>query len=340
MLKAAYCTRRIPKYVMKTLLSGPIRPRAGDLVLAKILAPRRQKHLALANGHKSLLHKDEYVILCYGNRYAPDQFEAYVPDQLEPCQIVSQDGIAAKLHSRQHPPAHLSAEIKPLGLVGDESGRPLNIKDWMTQHNPGTNHSPYTIAVVGSDADSGQTTASAQLMAGLNRAGLQVGAAKVTGTTAPQNNGCQTNPSGHVSQDQPECSAASPSLRKQQQLAVMLDALISELCTRDVEVIVLELSKCLDLQPDSLLASEHFTRHINAIIVTSRNVLQAKAGIDWLMQKKLPVRAVSGVLMASPMLAKQARKMIALPALDGKALSSPDIISLLDDSGLDSAHQG
>ena len=308
-------------------------PKAGDLVLAKIIATRRQKHLALANGHKSPLHKDEYVILCYGNRYAPEQYEAHVPERLEPCQIVSVDGIAAKLHSWQRP-ANSAAEIKPFGLVGDEFGRPLNINDWTGKSNAQKNQLPFTIAVIGMDANSGQTTTSAQLLAGLTRAGLQVGAAKVTASPLQHDNAPASDYSGNDSRAGYGYPRRSPSTRKQQQLGVMLDTLISELCTRDVEAIILEISDCLDGAPESLLASQHVSRHLDAIIVSAAGVQKAKAGIDWLLQKKLPVKAVSGTLSNSPLHVEQARKMIDFPVLDRTALSSPHIVAQIDAAGL------
>ena len=64
-----------------------------------------------------MLPGDE-IIVCYGNRYAPDQFEALVSDDLGLCDLVASGGIAScevNRHERMLPPT----QILPIGLVGD-----------------------------------------------------------------------------------------------------------------------------------------------------------------------------------------------------------------------------
>ena len=129
MLKAAYSTKRIPKCVMKTLLTGSICPKTGDLVLAQIINTHKNNRIELANGIRAPLNNGDFVILCFDNRNVPEQFEACIPATLEPCHLLSTSGIAAKLNSRNST-SHLPADINPIGIIGDDSRRPLNIKDW------------------------------------------------------------------------------------------------------------------------------------------------------------------------------------------------------------------
>ncbi len=63
---------------------------------------------------------DEIVVV-YGNRYAPDQFEAVIPDTLAPCHLVAAGGIASKLlckHNSMDDPT----VIAPIGLLGNDRG--------------------------------------------------------------------------------------------------------------------------------------------------------------------------------------------------------------------------
>jgi hypothetical protein len=129
MLKAAYSTRGVPKCAMKTLLTGTIRPKTGDLVLAQIINAHQDIRIELASGVHVALNKDDFVILCFDSRNVPVHFEACIPATLEPCHLLSASGIAAKLKSKISTPL-FPADIKPIGIVGDDLRRPLNIKDW------------------------------------------------------------------------------------------------------------------------------------------------------------------------------------------------------------------
>ncbi|WP_287217360.1 hypothetical protein [Mesorhizobium sp.] len=97
--KRAFTTRRIPTERMRMLLSPPAEPKAGDLVLARIEALGHHKSVELPSGRKAALAATDEVVLAYGNRYAPDQFEAIVPADLGPCHMVAAGGV---LRGRWH----------------------------------------------------------------------------------------------------------------------------------------------------------------------------------------------------------------------------------------------
>ncbi|MDQ3717176.1 MAG: DUF1611 domain-containing protein, partial [Actinomycetota bacterium] len=81
--KAAYTVRRVDLSGDLMLWSGPgIRPKAGDLVLAEVITIGQHKGLELASSRKATLYCGDEVLVAYGGRYAPDQFEAEVPDDL------------------------------------------------------------------------------------------------------------------------------------------------------------------------------------------------------------------------------------------------------------------
>lgn len=151
--KAAYTTRRIVFPNMTTLLTGDIVPRPGDVVIARIeKVGEHSQHskLELSNGRQATLFVGDEVIVCYGNRYASDQFEAVVPGDLGQCHLVAGGGIAAHMLS-MHGEMISPTVLKPLGLLGDSSGQRINLADWGLQKlsdcsSDGTR--PLTIAVV------------------------------------------------------------------------------------------------------------------------------------------------------------------------------------------------
>ena len=99
------------------------RPRAGDVVLARIEALGHHTRLHLPDGRRRALFVGDDVILAYADRYAPSQFEAAVPIQLEPCHLVAGGGIAAMVTER-HRQVRRPTQIRPLGLVASERASP------------------------------------------------------------------------------------------------------------------------------------------------------------------------------------------------------------------------
>ena len=83
--KSAYTTRRVDFAKATRLIASGVRPRAGDLVLARVERIGQHGRIELANGRRAQMHVGDEIIVCYGARYAPDQFEAYVPDDLDTC---------------------------------------------------------------------------------------------------------------------------------------------------------------------------------------------------------------------------------------------------------------
>ena len=179
--KKSFTTRRVSLSQLRSLLTGEVKPRTGDLVLARVTRIRQHKRIELATGRRAHLHIGDEIIVSYGHRYAPDQFEAEVPSDMGPCHLVAAGGIAALYQSRnQHikPPT----EIEPIGILSDSQGRRVNLSDFQMAPPKTRNCFPPTIAVFGTAMNAGKTTVAGKLIRGLTSAGLRVGSAKITGT--------------------------------------------------------------------------------------------------------------------------------------------------------------
>ena len=178
--KRAFSTRRVPEGAMKTLIAGPQQPGAGDLVLARVTEIGSHKRIELPSGRRALLSVGDEIVLAYGDRYAPDQYEAYVPADLGSCHMVAAGGVAALARS-WHDGLSGPTRIEPIGLVGNDEGSPINLRDFALPEATGSLPSS-VFAVFGTSMNAGKTTTAAALVKGFAAAGCRVGAAKVTGT--------------------------------------------------------------------------------------------------------------------------------------------------------------
>jgi hypothetical protein len=280
--------------------------------------------LQLISGRRAALFAGDRILVCYANRYAPDQFEALVPDHLGPCHLVASGGVAAvarSWHSRMRRPT----AIEPIGVLADGNGAPLNVSAFRLPEEAAIVVTQgRVIAVVGTSMNSGKTTAAAHLVRGLRAAGFSVGAAKVTGTGAAGDVSLFADAGAEPVVDFTDFGFASTYRVAEHDLERLLRETIAHLSRAGAEKIVIELADGLyQDETAALLRSQTFRRQISGIIFTANDAMGAASGMEWLEARGLPVLAISGCITASPLAVQEAARATALPVLDRAELADP-----------------
>ncbi|PXW78777.1 dethiobiotin synthetase, partial [Nitrosomonas sp. Nm84] len=294
--KIAYTPRNLRLESVASLLDGDdVIPHAGDVLLARVTKIGRHSGLESAHGQRSALVIGDEVIVCYGNygnRYAPDQFEAQVPKDLGTCNLVASGGIAAHMNHR-HTNAQAPTSIQPIGLLADSKKRRINLKDTALPKLVSLFPHPYTIAVVGAATNVGKTTTSTTLIRGLTNAGYTVGAARITGTGSGRDIQLMTNAGAQLALDFTHVGFPSTYLATPQQIDTIIETLVTHLSVSKVNAIVIEVADGLfEGETTALLNSKVFAKTIDSIIFAAGDVADAAAGVECLQHKKLPVTAV------------------------------------------------
>src|SRR6185295_15351355 len=169
---------------------GPLRtaegtstPTPGDLLLARVDAIGFHGNLQLPDGRRKRLFVGDEIVVAFGNRYAPNQFEAVVPRGFGPCQLVAGGGVAARVLSCHGSITKEATQITPLAMIVGPTGATANLRDYaLPSLDRIPTPQPRTLVVCGTSMDSGKTQTAAFLVKGLTLAGLRVGFAKITGT--------------------------------------------------------------------------------------------------------------------------------------------------------------
>lgn len=327
--KIAYTPRNLKLESVVALLDGDnVIPKAGDMVLAKVTKIGHHAGLELTHGRRSALFVGDEIIVCYGNRYAPDQFEAQVPNDLESCDLVASGGIAARMNHR-HASVKAPTSIQPIGLLADNQQR-INLKDTALPKLISLFSRPYTIGVVGTSMNAGKTTTAATLIRGLVNAGYTVGAAKVTGTGSGRDTWLMTDAGAKLTLDFTHAGFPSTYLATPAQIDNIIETLVTHLSVAKVDAIVIEVADGLfQSETAALLHSKVFAKTVDSVIFAAGDAMGAAAGIACLQSNKLPVTAISGRLTASPLAIFETEKATGLPVLDKAALSSPTIVDVL-----------
>lgn len=321
--RRAYSTRNITEDDLCLLWPDAPAPRAGDLVLARVLSIGNHKAIELTSGRRAALNEGDEVILAYGNRYAPDQYEAEIPLTLEACDLVAAGGIASKALSWS---SRIGAPtgIEPLGLVCRNEGVPLNLADYALQGD--FSHAlPPVIAVVGGSMNAGKTTTVAAIVRGLTRKGLRVGAAKLTGTGAGGDMWAMRDAGAAEVVDFTDAGFATTFKASQSGLERSSTMLMGYLAAQQCDVIVVEIADGIYQQESSaLIQSTTMQRLVDGYVYAAESATGAVAGVAWLRQHG-EVMAVSGRLTMSPLACREAEQMTGLACIDKTSLERGDI---------------
>ena len=320
----AFSTRRVRAGTCGVVLDGTS-PRAGDLVLARVDSIGYHSGLQLPEGRRKHLFVGDEIVVAYGNRYAPNQFEAIVPKTLGPCQLVAAGGVAGKALSWHASVTKPATQITPLGLLTDPAGQVVNLAAHaLAPMEQLPEPCPPTIAVVGTSMDAGKTQTCAYLVRGLASAGLRVGYAKVTGTGSGGDTWLLKDAAAHPVLDFTDAGLASTYLVPPAELERVFVTLIGHLAQSHVDTIVLEIADgVLQEETAALLESAAFRRVVSGIIFAAGDAMGALAGHAWLRKRRLPLFAIGGVLTSAPLQRRESIQATALPVFSRQDLSQP-----------------
>lgn len=320
--KWAYSTRHVERQVARQLITQDYQPQPGDLVLAKVDKLNQHKRLELANGRRATLFIGDEIVVCYGNRYAPDQFEAEIPSDLAPCNLVAAGGIAAQGLSRN---ARIQAptRITPIGVLADADGRPINLKQFALEQKRAPDRRPTITAVIGTSMNAGKTTTLAGLAHGMSRMGLKVGAAKVTGTGAGCDVWHMTDAGAHKVYDFTDCGVASTYKLSSTQCEGIMETLVAHLCDAGVDNILIEVADgILQGETRALVQSSLFARLVDNVVFAAGDALGAAGGLAWLRDQGHSVIGISGALTAAPLATRECQGLVDVPVLTLDTLHS------------------
>jgi hypothetical protein len=322
--KRAFATRRVAIEAMQTLVTGDVQLRAGDLVLARVDRLRQHPRLELPSGRRALLHVGDEIIIACGNRYASDQFEAYVPETLGAAHLVAAGGIAGVASSRASA-IRPATEITLLGQLGDSDGEPLNLISFALPEPEIRAARPPVTAVFGTSMNSGKTTTARFLLRGLRQAGFRAGYAKLTGTGAGGDYWTMIDAGATAVYDFTDAGLATTYLAPIPQIERASIQLIGHLTAAGCDRIVVEIADgLLQTETAALMHSETLHALIDGVVFAAGDAISASGGVSVLRSSGFDVCGVSGVLTASPLAMREARAILDVPVLSKHELAQAE----------------
>jgi hypothetical protein len=328
--KWTYLTRTMPAAAAAATTIGPHDglARAGDLIAAKVERLGTHDHVEDPHGRRARLYLGDLVIGAYGNRYATDFYEGYVPTGARTHLLTAGGliGTVASAHEAHADPTRLEV----VGRLVDERLRPLSLEDFARPLRPlsPAAGSPITVAVLGTSMSAGKTTAAAAIVRGFARAGFAPGAGKVTGSGSGKDQWSYQDAGAHALLDFLDFGMPStfgyPLDRLGATMTVIRDGLASEGC----DVVVLEIADGL-LQEETAWLARRLPGFADAVVFAAVDALSARSGVALLREIGVPVRAVSGLVTRSPLATREATAATGLPVLAPAVLAGGAAVRLV-----------
>lgn len=323
--KWAFTTRRVNRKDVHGLTPELENAEAGDLVLCEIVEVGQHKKIQLAERRIAQSYPGDLVVLCLGNRYAPDQFlatAALADDRL--LDLVAGGGVAGRVDAA-HASMDQPTRLRPIGLLTGAQGQVVNVADYALPELP-PQPNVAVIGVFGASMNSGKTTAAASLAHGLKRAGYQVAGIKATGTGAFGDFNSFED-AGVPALDFTDVGMATTFRMPLEQIERGFDTLIATAAQRGAEIVVVEIADGVFQQETrAILRKSRIRDQLDGLLFAAPDALSALGGVMVLERMNLTPFAISGMVSCSPLAAKEAAEATGLPILSREDLWEPDRI--------------
>jgi hypothetical protein len=324
--KWSYVTRGVTDRAAVGLGSLDREPQLGDLVVARVVHVNAHDSLENAHGRRVRLYPGDVVVGALGNRYATDYYEGYLPTGTV-AHLLTAGGVVGwvtSAHTRRGAPT----ELEVLGLLVDQTGRPLSMDGFAMAAPVPARPELGTFVVVGSSMNAGKTTTAAALVRGWSDAGLRVGAGKVTGCGSGKDRWMYEDAGAEEIVDFLDFGMASTFGYPPQRLRATMVGTRDALVGRGVSVVVLEIADGL-LQEETQALAAGLAGFADGVVLAVADALSAVAGVGIMAELGAPVRAVSGLLTASPLASREAAAATGLPVLSPAELIAGGGLDLL-----------
>ncbi len=337
-IKRTIICKGLSNYKLNKKINKVYTPKAGDLAVFKVLELGKHTSLQGENGNNLYIFPGDYIMAAFGNRYATDQFEGYVPREYhKEYHVLGKGGaigILASMHAKLEEKGTTNLQL--VGYVVDENDNNniINTKylnKEKIKFNPNKKRSYQIILSLGSAMDSGKTTTAAFLSRGLQAAKKKVAYIKLTGTVYTKDRHLVRDCGADLAIDFSTYGFPSTYLCTRQEMLDLHETLLTQAEKINPDYVIIEIADgLLQRETAMLLKNAKFMSQINGVVFSAADSLGILSGIQLLKQQGIRPLAVSGLFTASPLLINEVEGVINYPILTLEKLAEPSVLTILE----------
>ncbi len=334
-IKKSIICKSIKDYSINEAIIRDYQPKAGDVAIFEVLELGSLTAIQDEDGRNCHIFEGDRIMVTFGNRYASNQFEGYVPvGYHEEYDLMGKGGVAGIVKSMYYK-LELTGptKLKLIGYATNSKGEVINtiyhgVKT--TRFRPGKERKYQTILSIGSSMDSGKTTSAAYLCRGLKAAGNKVAFIKLTGTVFNKDRMLAYDCGADYSTDFSELGFPSTYLCSMDCLMDLYAALLSRVTEMNPDYVVMEIADgLLQRETEMLISDKTFMSTIDHVLFSSGDSLSALQGIITLRDKGIEPFGLSGMINTRPLLVDEVNENLKLPVLNLADLASPAVVESL-----------
>ena len=332
-IKKSFICKNIKSYNLDQSRNLSHLPKVGDVALFRVNKIGKHTRIQNYRGKNRLLFPGDLVLLTFGNRYATNQIEGYVPDSPQPeYHILGQGGVAGIVRTMYAPLLEKGpTSLELVAYATDEKGRVLNTKTpqrELAQVARKNKNSAKVILSVGTAMDSGKTTTAGYLCRGIAKSGKKVAYMKLTGTVYTKDMNFALDCGAHVVIDFSYYGFPSTFMCGEKELVNLFHALLHALEKDAPEYVVVEIADgLLQRETAMLLQNPGFMDRVDNVIFSAGDSLSVLSGMDLLEAWGAKPFAVSGVFTSRPLLVQEVNAASPVPVL---TLEDMDCAGVMD----------
>lgn len=290
-------------------------PEVGDVIYGKVQNVRQHNKLENKSGRIHTIHDNTRALFVFGNRYAPDYYEAIVPDEMSArVDLVARSGMIGSVVSKNES-VLAPTQIKVFGYVCGADSKVLNTKHFNKITSTGKVRKNNIILSIGTNMNSGKTTTAAMCCWALTKAGHTVTAAKVTGTASLKDILLMQDSGATKISDFTYFGYPSTYLMDQKEL---LDLFLRFDQYNNEKYWVVEFADGILQRETRLLLQDDYVRsRIGKLIFNAHDTFSAIGGISLLKEEfGYEIDALSGIVSGSPLLINELREYSNVPVIN------------------------
>jgi hypothetical protein len=264
------------------------------------------------------IYNGSAAVFVYGNRYAPDYYEAFVPDSIQDeVDLIARSGLIGRVNTKNSLIKD-PTKVKVLGYVCDCNGKVLNTRDHplvVPKRETKTFPRAKMILVCGTTMNSGKSVAAAACCLILSSLGYNVRGSKVTGTASLKDI-LHMNDAGACSfSDFTFLGYPSTYMVSQQEIIDIFNRLDLRYANNPRNYWVVEIADGINQRETTwLLSSSEVRQRIHKLIFCANDAFSAIGGIEYLRNRfSLSPDIISGVCSSSPLHIRELREVTEIP---------------------------
>lgn len=334
-IKKSLICREVKAFHLEASIIRDYQPVIGDVAVFRV--KRIGKHNAIqgTRGSNKYIFPGDRIMLAFGNRYASEQFEGYIPEGWQPVYHILGKGGCAGLVTSMHQRMSLRGptEIVLEAFATDSQGKVINTRYLNRERVPFDTYEKKKYKLIlslGTGMDSGKTTTAAYLARGLHQAGKRVAYVKLTGTVFSKDRAFVRDCGADISTDFSRLGYPSTYMLDEQELLDLVASLLAEAEQIAPDFVIAEIADGL-LQRETAMLLRHarFRQMVDHVLLSSGDSFGALAGLEELNRLGLQASALCGAFTAAPLLIKEVSSRTGLPILTLDLLSDASVTQWL-----------